>query len=170
VTNWFGSPHSTCWHTKSQGKLSRCPIRYHYWNFSIADPWIRQPTSPLLTHKQSRKTESLSTQKSSPKLFQELTNGMISTHSPCWLRKRQGKLSPYPLRNSPRNLFHKWGMDLSAHTAPIDLEIVKENWVASHSKIASKTAFRGDAWIPQCTEPLLTHKQSRKTESLPSQK
>jgi len=103
------------------------------------DDWIHQPTQPLLTHKQSRKTELLPTQKSSPKLFQELTHGFISAHSPCWLRKKQGKRSHYPLKNSPRNFFHRWQIDSSAHTAPVDIERIKENWIVAHSEIISET-------------------------------
>jgi hypothetical protein len=60
-------------------------------------------------------------------------------------------------------------MDLSAHTAPIDSERVKENRVAAHSEIAPETAFKADAWIPQRTLPLLTQKESRKIDSLPTQ-
>jgi hypothetical protein len=52
-------------------------------NVSRGDQWIRQRTQPLLTHKQSRKTESLTTQKSSRKLFTELTEGILSVHSTC---------------------------------------------------------------------------------------
>jgi hypothetical protein len=47
------------------------------------DEWIRQPQQPVVTHKQSRKTESLPTQKSPSKLFSHLMNGVVSPHSPC---------------------------------------------------------------------------------------
>jgi hypothetical protein len=47
---------------------------------------------------------------------------------------------------------------------------VKKNRVAAHSEIAPEKCFRGDAWIPQRTETLLTQKQLRKTESLASKK
>jgi len=100
----------------------------------IGDEWIRQPTQPLLTQKESRKTESFPTQKSFPKLFQS------------------------------------WPMDSSAHTAPVDSKTIKENWVAAHSEIIIEIVSRADPWIYQCPQPLLTHKQSRKTESLPTQK
>ena len=63
-----------------------------------------------------------------------------------------------------------WRMDSSDHTAPVDSQIVKENWVAAHSEIAPETTFRGDAWIGQPTQPLLTQNESRKTKSLPTQK
>jgi hypothetical protein len=36
--------------------------------------------------------------------------------------------------------------------------------------MASETPFTGDECIHQPTQPLLTHKQSRKTESLPTLK
>jgi hypothetical protein len=61
-------------------------------------------------------------------------------------------------------------MDSSAHTAPVDLEIVKENSVAGLSKIVTKNVSRADAWIHQRTLPLFTQKESRKTESLPTHK
>jgi hypothetical protein len=44
------------------------------------DECISQPTQPLVTHKQSRKTESLPTQKEPSKLFSHVTNGFVS---PC---------------------------------------------------------------------------------------
>jgi hypothetical protein len=52
-------------------------------NVSRGDHWIRQRTQPLLTHKQSRKTETLTTEKSSQKLFPEMTEGILSSHSTC---------------------------------------------------------------------------------------
>ena len=80
------------------------------------------------------KTESLPSQKSSLKMFPEVTRGFFSAHSSYRLINSQGKLSRRPVRNSPR------------------------------------AAFTGDEWIRQPTLPLLTHKQSRKTESLTTQK
>jgi len=47
---------------------------------------------------------------------------------------------------------------------------MKENLVAAHSEEALETLFIGDEWIRQSPQPLLTHKQSRKTDWLPSQK
>ena len=61
-------------------------------------------------------------------------------------------------------------MDFSAHTAPVDSETVKENQVAGLLEIIIKNVLRADAWIHQRTLPLLTQKESRKTESLPTQK
>jgi len=52
-------------------------------NVSSGDQWIRQRTQDLLNHKQSRKNESLTTQKSSRKLFPEMTEGILSAHSTC---------------------------------------------------------------------------------------
>jgi len=46
------------------------------------DKWIRQPKQPLVTHKQSRKTESLPPQRLPSKLFSHVTNGFVSPHSP----------------------------------------------------------------------------------------
>jgi len=61
-------------------------------------------------------------------------------------------------------------MDLLAHAAPVDSETVKDSCVATHSEIALETAFRADAWIHQRRLPLLTQKELRKTEALPTQK
>jgi hypothetical protein len=44
-----------------------------------------------------------------------------------------------------------------------------KNGVVALSEIAPETAFTGDEWIRQPPQPLLTHKQSRKTDSLPIQ-
>jgi hypothetical protein len=49
----------------------------------IGDEWIRQPTQPPLTQKQSRKTESLPTHKKHPKQLSEVTHGFLNAHSPC---------------------------------------------------------------------------------------
>jgi hypothetical protein len=61
-------------------------------------------------------------------------------------------------------------MDSSAHTAPIDSETVKEDSVTGLPEIVTKNVSRADAWIHQRTLPLFTQKESRKTESLPTQK
>jgi len=47
-------------------------------------------------------------------------------------------------------------MDSPAHIDPVDLEIVKENWVAADSEIVTETSSRVDAWIRQRSQPLLT--------------
>jgi hypothetical protein len=44
--------------------------------------WIRQPKQPMVTHKQSRKTESLPTQKRPSKRFSYVRNGFVSPYSP----------------------------------------------------------------------------------------
>jgi len=46
------------------------------------DECIRQPTQPLLTHEQSRETESLPTPTKPSKLFSEVTNEFVSPYSP----------------------------------------------------------------------------------------
>jgi len=58
-------------------------------------------------------------------------------------------------------------MDSSTHTAPVDLETVKQDSVTGLSEIVTKNVSRADAWIHQRTLPLFTQKESRKTESLP---
>jgi hypothetical protein len=57
-------------------------------------------------------------------------------------------------------------MDSSTRTAPIDSEILKENWVARDSVIITETGFRAYTWIHQHTQPLLIMKLSMKMESL----
>jgi hypothetical protein len=47
-------------------------------------------------------------------------------------------------------------MDSSASTAPVDSEIVNENWVALDSEIINEGAFKGNTWIRQRKQPLLT--------------
>jgi len=125
-----------------------------------------QRAQHLLTKKTSRKTESLTTQKLSRKLFTEMTEGILSAHTTCWLRKCQGKLSPWPLRNRHVNCFQRWQKESSARTTPADSENVKENWVADHSDIVTETVSRDDRRNPQRAQHLLTQKMSRKTESL----
>jgi hypothetical protein len=46
------------------------------------DEWIRDPTKPLLTHKQSRKTESLTTQIVTETVSRD-DEGILSAHSTC---------------------------------------------------------------------------------------
>jgi len=47
------------------------------------DECIRQPTQHILTHKHSRKTESLPAAKKPSKLFSHVMNGFVIPHSPC---------------------------------------------------------------------------------------
>jgi hypothetical protein len=61
-------------------------------------------------------------------------------------------------------------MDSLVPTAPLDSEIVKENREVALSEIDTKNVSRAEACIPQRTLPLFTHKESRKKESLPTQK
>ena len=107
VTNGFVSPHWPYRLINIQGKLSRCLHKNRPQSAFSGDEWIRQPPQPLLTHKESRKTESLPTKKKTLKLLSQVTNGFVSPHSPCVLINSQGKLSRSPLRNSPRNCFQR---------------------------------------------------------------
>jgi len=63
VTNRFVSTHSPCGLINSQGKLTRFRFGYTPETAFTGGEWIRQPKQPLVTHKQSRKTKSLPTQK-----------------------------------------------------------------------------------------------------------
>jgi len=49
-------------------------------------------------------------------------------------------------------------MDSSARPAPIDLETVNEKWATAISKIFNETKSKGDPWICQRQQPLLTQK------------
>jgi hypothetical protein len=61
-------------------------------------------------------------------------------------------------------------VDCSAHIAPVDSEIVIENFVVAALEIITEKPSKGDAWICQRLQPLSTQKKSRKTEFLPTQK
>jgi hypothetical protein len=52
-------------------------------NVSRDDRRNPQRAQNLLTQKMSRKTESLTTEKSSRKLFPEMTEGILRSHSTC---------------------------------------------------------------------------------------
>jgi len=51
-----------------------------------------------------------------------------------------------------------WRVDSSTLAAPFDLEIVNENRVAAYSELVTETLSKGDAWIRQRSQPLLTQK------------
>jgi hypothetical protein len=127
-----------------------------------ADTWTRLRTPPLLPLKLSMKTESLQTQKSSPKRLPELTHGFVSAHRPCWLRNSEGKLSRYRLRIHHRNWFPSWHMDLLVHTTFFDSGIVNESLVTADLKIITETASRADAWTRQRTHPCALWNSQRK--------
>jgi hypothetical protein len=99
-----------------------------------------------------------------------MTEGILSVHNTCWLRKYQGKLSRWPLRNHHENCFQRSQKESSARTAHVDSENVKENWVADHWEIVTETVSRDHRRNPQRVQHLLTQKTSRKTESLTNQK
>jgi hypothetical protein len=117
---------------------------------SARRPWWLRPWST--------KTDSVSTQKSSTKHLPWVTPGFVRAHSPFWFRNSQQKLSHFWIRNSQRNHFHRWRLDSSLCPALVDLETVKENWATTISKIINKTDYKGDAWIRQGPQPLLTLK------------
>jgi len=114
------------------------------------------------------KTVSLPPQNSSQKQLQEPTHGFIRAYSPCRLKNSKGKQSRCR-RNHHQNCLQSRRMDSSAHTAPVDSQIVKENGVDAE-EIITETACRADFWIRQGTRPLFTQKYSRKTESPPPTK
>ena len=96
----------------------------------------------------------------------ELTPGLVSAHSPSWLRNRHRKLSRCRLKNHHQNYFPSWRLVSSAHTIPVVLVIITEN-LADDLEIINETASRVDAWIGQRTQSQLTQKSTPKTESLP---
>ena len=50
--------------------------------------------------------------------------------------------------------------------SPVDLETVNENWATTVFDIVNETYSKGDAWIRMWSQPLLTQKNSTKTESV----
>jgi hypothetical protein len=49
-------------------------------------------------------------------------------------------------------------MDSSTHTAPVDLETVKQDSVTGLSEIVTKNVSKADAWIHQRTVPFDTER------------
>jgi hypothetical protein len=116
------------------------------------------------------KTEPLPSPKSSTKPITKVTRQFFSANSPCWLRNSQQKPVRCRLKNHHLNTFQRWGVDSEVLAAPIHSEKFNENWVGVDWKIINQTTSKGDAWIPQRAQPLLTLKKSMKTEPLPSSK
>jgi hypothetical protein len=127
--------------------------------------------------------------KSSPKKLPKATRRFWSVSSTCWLTKSKQKRSQCRLENHHRNTFQRWRVDLEelvtyvdsekvndtssksdALTAPVDSAIVNENYVTVDSEIITKTPFKGDTWIRNSYQPLLTQKKSTKSESKPTRK
>jgi hypothetical protein len=53
-------------------------------------------------------------------------------------------------------------VDSEVLAAPLDSEKVNENWVGGDWEIVNETTSKGDAWIRQRAQPLLTDKKSMK--------
>ena len=49
-------------------------------------------------------------------------------------------------------------MDSEVLAAPVDSEIVNENWATTVSEIVNETDSKADTWIRQLPQPLLTQK------------
>jgi hypothetical protein len=81
---------------------------------------------------------------------------------PCWLRHSQRKLVRCRLRNHHLKTFQIWRVDSEVLAAPLDSEKVNENWVGGDWEIVNETTSKGDAWIRQRAQPLLTDKKSMK--------
>jgi len=79
--NGFVSPHSTCSLINSQGKLLAAHSGIAPETAFTGGEWIQRPKQPLVTHKQSRKTDSLPTQKQPSKGFSHVTNVFVSPYS-----------------------------------------------------------------------------------------
>jgi hypothetical protein len=47
-------------------------------------------------------------------------------------------------------------VDSELLAAPVELEKVNENCVGAAWKIVKETSSKGDTWIRQCAQPLLT--------------
>jgi hypothetical protein len=149
----------------------------------MADAWIWQCKQLLWAQETSKKTETLPSQKSSPKPLGQLTRGVDSAnsscglrnhqriaHITCGLRNHQWKLSLCYLWNHQQNWFHGWRVDSSAQPAPVGSEIMKENWDAAESKLVTETTCIADAWSRQGKQLLWAQESSTKTKSLPTHK
>jgi hypothetical protein len=62
------------------------------------------------------------------------------------------------LRNHHLKTFQRRRMDSEVLAAPVDSEIVNENWATTVSEIVNETDSKADAWIRQLPQPLLTQK------------
>jgi hypothetical protein len=62
------------------------------------------------------------------------------------------------LRNHHLKTFQRGRVDSEVLAAPVDWEKVNENWVVGDWEIVNETTFKGDAWIHQRAQPLLTQK------------
>jgi hypothetical protein len=141
--------------------------------------------SPSWLRKKSTKTESVPIRKTLPKHLPKVTRSFGSAHSPYSLRKSQRKWSRCRLeivtekpskrdtwirKRSPpllshkrqRNNFQRWLMNSWAPATLVDSKIVHENYVAIDSEIITETPYKGDAWIRNSSQPLLTQKKSTK--------
>jgi hypothetical protein len=72
------------------------------------------------------------------KLFPHITCGFVGAHNPSWLWNRQRKQSLFRLRIHQCYWLHNWRLDSSAHTIPVDSEIITDSWVAANSKTSTK--------------------------------
>jgi len=156
VTHGFLSEHNLCWLINSQQKLSRCRLRNHHrktfqrWHM---DSWA--PAAPVDSEKVKENWLGANLE-----IIIETTSkgdAWIRQHThPCWFKNSQWKLSHCRLKNHQRNCFHRWPMDSSAPTTPVDSELMNENSGTTDSEIINKTISSGDAWIHQRPQPLLT--------------
>jgi hypothetical protein len=177
-TRGFGSARSPCWLRKGQRKWSRCLLRNHHRNTfqrshvdsgelpalvdlqnvnenGVGDDWEIITETPFKGDAWIQKrSQPLLTQKKSTKQLIQVTCGFVSAPIPCWLRNSQWKLSHSRLRNHHRNQFQRWRVNSLAPAAPVDSEIVNENWVVADSAIITETPFKGDAWIQESLDPL----------------
>jgi hypothetical protein len=82
--------------------------------------------------------------------------GFVTTNSPYSLRNSQRKLVRCQLRNHHLKTFQRWRVDSEVLAAPVDSQKVNENWVDADWEIVNETTSKGDAWIRQRAQPLLT--------------
>jgi hypothetical protein len=153
----FLSVPSLCWLRNSQPKLSRCRLRNHHRNtFQRWRARIQNCSQPLLTQKSQGKPSRCRLKKSSTKHLPHVTPGFVRAQSPYWVRNSHQKLSRCRLKNYHRNRFHRWCVDSLALTALVKSEKVNENEVSVEWKIINKTPSKGDIWIRQCAQTLLS--------------
>ena len=93
----------------------------------------------------------------------------IRKHSqPLLTQKKSKKTESVPTGKSSTKHLTKVMRGFVSTPNPGDLETVNENWATVKSEIVNETDSKGDVWIHQRPQPLLTKKKSTKIESLPT--
>jgi hypothetical protein len=79
-------------------------------------------------------------------------------------QKKSTKTESVPTGKSSPKLLPKVRRGFERPRTPVDSKKVNENRVDADWKIITETPSKGDAWIRKRSQPLLTQKNSTKTE------